>query len=61
MVEGEEEEGEDAEDAQDAIEGSDEEDDTTERMAACGEAPHQPPVGFAYAACGLPAASLARR
>ena len=44
VAEGGEEEGEDAEDAEDAMEGSDEEDDTTEWMVACGVAPPQPPV-----------------
>ena len=31
------------------MEESDEEDDTAERMAACGEAPPEPPAGFVYA------------
>ena len=30
------------------MESSDEEDDTAERIAACGEAPPEPPAGFRY-------------
>ena len=53
---GEEEEGE--EEAEDAMEESDEEDDTAERMAACGEAPPEPPAGFVYAEACPPLLSL---
>ena len=52
------EEGEGEEEAEDAMEESDEEDDTAERMAACGEAPPEPPAGYAFAAACPPLASL---
>ena len=54
--EGEEEEGEEAEEAMEDSE--DEEDDTADRMAACGEAPEEPPDGYVYAPICPPLLSL---
>ena len=46
--EGAGEEEEEAEDGVESMESSDEEDDTAERFAVCGEAPPEPPTGFRY-------------